>query len=179
MISDKNTLSHISIQPKTRHSLTDFAYVGHPIKKLFEVTSAEEREAFTVFVEGIAVLLKKHGYTPLIPSLLGHNVDVQKKQDIIEIYRNCSKACRICSLFIAIPSNDSTGLGMEYELARSNGIPIIALCHKDKVVTGMINNETAHILTYSSYYDALKLLDDHLTKNIFYSNFSYYSFDQV
>ncbi len=178
MISDKNKFSHISLTPKNFYNLPSYVYVGHPIKKIFEECNEEQIKEFTLFIENVAVILNKHGYTPLIPSMLGHN-NSSKIIEVKEIYANCAKACRIACLFIAIPVNDSTGLGMEYQIALSNDIPIIALCDENKTVTGMINESTANIITYSCLQTALEKLDRHLSSNCYYNNLSYYSFDQV
>jgi hypothetical protein len=176
MKHDNNSFKHLTIKVLERHCQPNFVYVGHPIKKVLEKNDQDLLSLTTTFVESIACVLKKYGYTPLIPSLLGHNVNRQLNFDTKDVYFNCAKATRASCLFIALPLDDSIGLGMEYQIAIANHIPIVALINKKEAVTGMINKNFAKVLPYNCFEQALILLDKHLEARCYYENFHYYDF---
>ena len=84
--------------------------------------------------------------------------------DAAEREQVCSKT----SILIAVYVAPSWGSGIEVEMARQSGVPVVILCPKGKKVSRLLrgNRAVVEVVEYDSENEAIKKLEDWLRENV-------------
>ena len=137
------------------------AYICGPLTDL----SAEERSEIRNFYDKIAdVCEEATGLRAFAPH---ENYDSPENQtfspqDIDDAERN--QVCNKTSILIAVYIAPSWGGGIEVEMARQSGVPIIILCPKGKKITRLLlgNRNVVKVIYYENEAQALDSVKDAL-----------------
>ncbi len=107
---------------------------------------------------------RKELYQPLRQSCLSDEHEITLPHETSDRPYNSKELMKTFNVVLGEVSYSATGLGIELGWADALGIPIIALCRKDKKLKGSVRALTNRIVRYSTSDELIKGIKDELSK---------------